>query len=147
MRRLLAPARTPRFTSESTAPGCSPLSSLVSAIVGFEKPFFEKSRRKLRDRTSEDGSVEARSKRRQMQLGRPAAADSFGRHLNSNACAFRQANFLCQRRCEAYHRAFLTICRGYDPSFISKCRLEVNTRLNERIGRASINRRARQSSY
>ena len=45
LRRLLAPARTPRLTSESTAPDCSPLSSLVSAIVGFDKPFFEESRR------------------------------------------------------------------------------------------------------
>ena len=66
----------------------------------------------LHDRTSEDGSVEARSKRGQMQLGRPAAPGSFGRHLNFNACAFRQAiycgdaiparleqDFLCQRRC------------------------------------------------
>lgn len=42
--RLLAPARTPRSTSGSTAP-VRRSSSLVSAIVGFDKPFFEESRR------------------------------------------------------------------------------------------------------
>lgn len=115
----------------------------------------------LHDRTSEDGSVEARSKRGQMQVGRPAAADCFGRHPNSNACAFRQAIFagdaipeherdlsrISFANGDVENRAFVTICHARDPSFIFKCKSEVNTRLNERFGRASINRRARKRSY